>query len=84
MTRHCHCFAPAGGVQVHSSSSRTVAFTRHGRNCSRSIPIELDESALIDGASPVQIYFRIYLPLMAPALVAVGTDALLLAWNEHL
>jgi multiple sugar transport system permease protein len=51
---------------------------------SRSIPIELDESARIDGASPLQIYVRIYLPLMAPALVAVGTYALLLAWNEYL
>jgi len=50
----------------------------------RSIPIELDESARIDGASPIQIYFRIYLPLMAPALVAVGTFALLAAWNEYL
>ena len=50
----------------------------------RSIPMELDESARIDGASPIQIYFRIYLPLMAPALVAVGTYALLLAWNEYL
>jgi multiple sugar transport system permease protein len=48
------------------------------------IPIELDEAARIDGASPLQIYFRIYLPLMAPALVAVGTYALLLAWNEYL
>jgi len=50
----------------------------------RSIPLELDESARIDGASPMQIYFRIYLPLMAPALVAVGTYAMLLAWNEYL
>jgi len=50
----------------------------------RSIPIEVDESARIDGASPAQIYRRIYLPLMAPALVAVGTYALLLAWNEFL
>jgi multiple sugar transport system permease protein len=49
-----------------------------------SIPIELDEAARIDGASPVQVYLRIYLPLMAPALVAVGTYALLLAWNEYL
>jgi multiple sugar transport system permease protein len=49
-----------------------------------SIPIELDEAARIDGASPVQVYFRIYLPLMAPALVAVGTYALLLAWNDYL
>jgi multiple sugar transport system permease protein len=49
-----------------------------------SIPIELDEAARIDGASPMQVYFMIYLPLMAPALVAVGTYALLLAWNEYL
>ena len=49
-----------------------------------SIPIELDEAARIDGASPLQVYFHIYLPLMMPALVAVGTYALLLAWNEYL
>ena len=49
-----------------------------------SIPIELDEAARIDGASPLQVYFRIYLPMMAPALVAVGTYALLLSWNEYL
>ena len=49
-----------------------------------SIPIELDESARIDGATPWQVYFRIYLPMMAPALVAVGTFALLLAWNDYL
>ena len=49
-----------------------------------SIPMELDDAARIDGASPIQVYLRIYLPLMAPALVAVGTYALLLAWNEYL
>jgi multiple sugar transport system permease protein len=48
------------------------------------IPIELDEAARMDGASPVQVYRRIYLPLMTPALAAVGTYALLLAWNEYL
>jgi multiple sugar transport system permease protein len=48
------------------------------------VPMELDESAKVDGASPLQIYWRIYLPLMAPALVAVGVYALLLAWNEYL
>jgi multiple sugar transport system permease protein len=51
---------------------------------SASIPFELDEAARIDGASPPQIFFRIYLPLMAPALVAIGTYALLLSWNEYL
>ena len=49
-----------------------------------SIPLELDEAARIDGASPPQIFFKIYLPLMAPALVAIGTYALLLSWNEYL
>jgi multiple sugar transport system permease protein len=48
------------------------------------IPTELDEAAQVDGASPVQVYRRIYLPLMTPALAAVGTYALLLAWNEYL
>ena len=49
-----------------------------------SIPHELDEAARIDGASAPQVFFRIYLPLMAPALVAIGTYALLLSWNEYL
>jgi multiple sugar transport system permease protein len=48
------------------------------------IPLELDEAAQVDGASPVQVYLRVYLPLMTPALAAVGTFALLLAWNEYL
>ena len=48
------------------------------------IPLELDEAAQVDGASPLYVYRRIYLPLMAPALAAVGTFALLLAWNEYL
>ncbi len=51
---------------------------------SKLIPLELDESAKVDGATPLQLYLRIYLPLMAPALVAVGVYALLLAWNEYL
>jgi multiple sugar transport system permease protein len=48
------------------------------------IPLELDEAARMDGASPGQVYRRIYLPLVTPALAAVGTYALLLAWNEYL
>jgi multiple sugar transport system permease protein len=48
------------------------------------IPLELDDAARVDGATPSQRYFRIYLPLMAPALAVVATYALLLAWNEYL
>jgi multiple sugar transport system permease protein len=50
----------------------------------RLIPMELDDSARVDGASPLQIYVRIYLPLMVPALAVVGIYALLLAWNDYL
>jgi multiple sugar transport system permease protein len=48
------------------------------------IPRELDEAAQIDGATPWQIYRHLYLPLTAPALAAVGTFALLFAWNEYI
>jgi multiple sugar transport system permease protein len=54
------------------------------KQSSDNLPVELDEAAIIDGASPMQLFFRVYLPLMAPSLVAVGTYALLLAWNEYL
>ncbi len=57
-----------------------LIFQQHARL----IPLELDDAARVDGASPVQVYVRIYLPLMAPALAAVGTYALLVAWNEYL
>src|SRR5438270_12927623 len=48
------------------------------------LPFELDEAARIDGASPLQLFRLVFLPLMVPSLVAVGTYALLLAWNEYL
>ena len=48
------------------------------------VPLELDESARVDGASPIQVYLSIYLPLMVPALAVVAIYALLLAWNDYL
>jgi multiple sugar transport system permease protein len=48
------------------------------------IPFELDDAARIDGASAVQLYLRIYLRLMTPALAVVAIYALLLAWNDYL
>ena len=50
----------------------------------RKIPHELHEAAKIDGAKTMQIFWYVYLPLMAPTMVAIGTYALLLAWNEYL
>jgi ABC-type glycerol-3-phosphate transport system permease component len=50
----------------------------------RAIPEELEQAALIDGCSRLQFLWRILLPLAAPAVVAVGTFAFLLSWNEFL
>ena len=50
----------------------------------RLIPFELDAAARVDGASALQLYLRIYLPLMTPALAVVAIYALLLAWNDYL
>ena len=54
------------------------------KQSSDQLPVELDEAAIMDGASPMQLFWFVYVPLMAPALVAIGTYALLLAWNEYL
>jgi multiple sugar transport system permease protein len=56
-------------------------FTQHAR---ASLPEELDEAARMDGAGAWRIYARIFLPLMKPALVAIGTYVFLMAWNEYL
>ena len=50
----------------------------------RSIPEELEEAALIDGCNRFQAFFRIVLPLVLPALMAVALFALTNAWNEFL
>ncbi len=54
------------------------------KQASDKLPYELDEAAVMDGATPVQLFRLVYLPLMMPSLVAIGIYALLLAWNEYL
>jgi multiple sugar transport system permease protein len=54
------------------------------KQASDKLPYELDEAARMDGASPLQLFRLVYLPLMMPSLVAIGTYSLLLAWNEYL
>lgn len=50
----------------------------------RSIPSEVEEAAVIDGAGPVRIFFQMILPLSKPGLATVGTLTLLNTWNEFL
>jgi multiple sugar transport system permease protein len=50
----------------------------------RSIPFELEECALIDGATRWQILTRIILPLAVPGLISAGIFAFTLSWNEFI
>lgn len=50
----------------------------------RTIPKELDEAALIDGANPLQILWNIIVPLSRPALIAVAIFSALASWNDFL
>jgi arabinogalactan oligomer/maltooligosaccharide transport system permease protein len=48
------------------------------------IPVDLEEAAMIDGASPLMAYFRIILPLSTPALAIVFLFSFMSAWNDYL
>ena len=54
------------------------------RQFMESIPKELDEAAMIDGANRFQIYVRIILPLCVPVLIVVAMFAFTGAWNDYL
>ncbi|HSB82348.1 MAG TPA: carbohydrate ABC transporter permease [Candidatus Methylomirabilis sp.] len=50
----------------------------------KTVPQDIDEAAAIDGAGPLALFFRIYLPLIMPPMVAIATYAFLYSWNEYL
>ena len=50
----------------------------------RKMPVEIEEAAIVDGASSFTIIWRIFLPLMWPAMVTTGLLAFIHAWNEFL
>ena len=54
------------------------------KNMFDSVPTEVREAALVDGAGPFRVLFQIVLPLTLPGLVAVGVVAFFYAWNEYL
>jgi trehalose/maltose transport system permease protein len=50
----------------------------------RALPRELEESAYVDGAGPLQTFWYVMLPLAAPGMAATGLLAFIAAWNEYL
>ncbi|MGE3745945.1 MAG: carbohydrate ABC transporter permease [Sphingomonadaceae bacterium] len=50
----------------------------------RELPVEIEEAAIMDGATPWTIVTRIFVPLMGPAMITTGLLAFIAAWNEFL
>ena len=50
----------------------------------KSIPLDIEEAAAIDGCGPLRTYFSVVLPMMKPTLVSVGILELMWVWNDYL
>ena len=50
----------------------------------KSIPLEIEEAAMIDGCNPVQTFFMIVLPVLKPTMISVGILDTMCVWNDYL
>ena len=50
----------------------------------KSIPLEIEEAAMIDGCNPIQTFFLIVLPILMPTMVSVGILEAMWVWNDYL
>jgi trehalose/maltose transport system permease protein len=84
MITNAHLYNRLGGLIV-AYLTFTLPFTVWVlANFFKAMPGELEEAALVDGATPFQAFWRILLPLAAPGLVTTGLLAFIGAWNEFL
>jgi multiple sugar transport system permease protein len=49
----------------------------------KAIPVELDEAAMLDGASRRQVFWKVLLPLTLPAQATLGIFTFLSSWNDY-
>lgn len=50
----------------------------------KSIPLEIEEAASIDGCGPIRTYFRIVFPMLKPTMISVGILEIMWIWNDYL
>lgn len=50
----------------------------------KSIPLEIEEAAAIDGCGPIRTYFKVVLPMLRPTMVSVGILEIMWVWNDYL
>ena len=84
MTRALGIYNSLAGLVV-AQSAFTLPFTVWLLTTfMRALPVEIEEAAVIDGATPWIVVTRIFLPLLAPAIVTTGLLAFIGSWNEFL
>ena len=74
---------PLAPILIYTASNIAFGFFLL-RNFLATVPYDLDEAAMIDGASHPRIFFTILLPVCKPGLATVATFAFLNSWNEYL
>ncbi|WP_418785357.1 carbohydrate ABC transporter permease [Hominenteromicrobium sp.] len=81
-------FAKAGLTDNHLALILPAFFSAFGvfllRQFFMSLPRELEEAAEIDGCNPFMTYWRIMLPLVVPAMLALGVFTLMNTWNDYM
>ncbi|MCI5529523.1 MAG: carbohydrate ABC transporter permease [Blautia sp.] len=50
----------------------------------KGIPLEIEEAALIDGCNPLQVYFKILIPILKPTIISTAILELMWVWNDYL
>ena len=50
----------------------------------KSIPLEIEEAAAIDGCGPLRTYFSVVLPMLTPTMISVGILEIMWVWNDYL
>lgn len=78
-----HLNTPVGIVVVYLGFGAGMAIFMFS-NFAQSMPLEIEEAANIDGCNPLQMYFRVILPIMKPTYVSVGILEIMWIWNDYL
>ena len=50
----------------------------------RSIPLEIEEAAAMDGCGPIRTFFQVVLPMLKPTMISVGILEIMWIWNDYL
>ena len=50
----------------------------------KSLPLEIEEAALIDGCNPLQVFFKILIPILKPTIISTAILQLMWVWNDYL